>query len=210
VTTTPDPLAAIARNQERTDRRLDKLVEQVTGLAGDIARVARATGKGRGGPGDDEEEPPLASWLLVEDVSAALALLDDLLGWLDAVYLRWEGAALPSCWLWHPDMVEELLALREQHREAYAGERRSWKAVGDWLDRRVKVVERLGPLQTCELILHVPGGERDRPERRAALRSALELIAHDWSLARALPEPTPELLSQAQRHDHEHDLTPTS
>ena len=39
------------------------------------------------------------------------ATLAELGEWLRVVYLRYPDAAsgLPECWLWHPDVVEELL-----------------------------------------------------------------------------------------------------
>ena len=48
-------------------------------------------------------------------------LLEDLIVWLDHVYLRFPDGTLPECWLWHPDVVEELLWLRRGVVAAYRG-----------------------------------------------------------------------------------------
>jgi len=61
-----------------------------------------------------------AAWLLTEDPDAAV----DAVGGSDRVV--WTGCIsptptppLPTCWLWHPDVVEELWWLRCAHAEAY-------------------------------------------------------------------------------------------
>jgi len=52
--------------------------------------------------------PPVC-WLdFAGGTAEALALLAQLTAWLAEVYLRYTDAALPECWLWHPDVVEEL------------------------------------------------------------------------------------------------------
>ena len=205
-----DALLALANKVDRVDRRLDQIVERVTRLADTVAQVAQVAQRGRvAGGGDGEEQPPLPSWLLVDDESDAVEMLDELFGWVDAVYLRFEGAALPPCWQRHPDLVEELVALRGGWVEAYEGPKRSWKAVGDWLDRRPKVVQRLSELEICEVEQHQPGHERptgrewDLPAPKAPLRSQIEPIAHAWALTKSQPSVTQEELDQAMRHAKE-------
>ena len=76
---------------------------------------------------------------------------------MDAVYLRYRDADCPSCWLWHPEVVEELWWLRQAHADAYHPETGSWLRVGDWHDRqRPGVVRRLvRAVGSCELALHL-------------------------------------------------------
>ena len=199
-----DALLALVHNVDRIDQRVTNLTTRVTGLADKIAELGRrGRPAGGGAGGDGEEQPPLPSWLLVEDDSAAVGMLDELVGWVDAVYLRFEGAALPSCWLRHLDLVEELVALRGGWVDAYEGPKRSWKAVGDWLDRRPRVVQRLADLEVCEVEEHQPGHKRDRPVPKAPLRSQIEPTVHAWALTKSLPPVTQEELDQAMRHAKE-------
>lgn len=199
----PDPVKALARAQERTDRRVDEVLRKLTSLADSVATLGRTGGGpgGTGGAGGPEELAALPSWLLVEDPDVAVARVGELVGWLDAVYLRYEGAELPSCWLWHPGVVEELLVLRELWLEAFEGRGRSWRLVGEWHEKtRPGVVTRLKPVQACDLADHRRGGDRDRPGRTAPLRSALPALAPMWAVSRDLPYPTDAELAAARSH----------
>jgi hypothetical protein len=87
--------------------RLDELARVVAGLAEDITAA----------PPVEESTRAQPSWLGMPDDAEpeqAAALLLDLAAWVGAVYLRYPTSArgLPGCWLWHPDVVEELLWLR--------------------------------------------------------------------------------------------------
>jgi hypothetical protein len=73
-------------------------------------------------------------------------MLGELAGWLHAVFLRYPDgvAVLPECWLWHPDVVEELLWLMCAWRAAYEGRGASVQLAGDWHDRqRPGVIRRV-------------------------------------------------------------------
>ena len=54
------------------------------------------------------------------------------------MFLRYPDgvAVLPECWLWHPDVVEELLWLMHAWRAAYEGRGASVQLAGDWHDRQ--------------------------------------------------------------------------
>src|SRR5690606_9304661 len=55
---------------------------------------------------------PAPSWLLLpDDPQIVHRVLDELCSWLHAVFLRYPdgSAAVPECWMRHPDVVEELL-----------------------------------------------------------------------------------------------------
>ncbi|OLT19158.1 hypothetical protein BJF78_36380, partial [Pseudonocardia sp. CNS-139] len=208
----PDPLTALGRAQERTERRVDDLNRKLASLADSVATLGRTNaasgssggaGGGPGGTGEGDEEPKaLPSWLLVEDPDEAVGRLGELVGWLDAVFLRYEAADLPSCWLWHPGVVEELLVLRELWLEAYQGRAQSWRLVGEWHERhRPGVVARLRPLaKGCDLADHRPGGAADRLAATAPVRSALAVLPGMWAVNRDLPYPSGADLDAARRH----------
>lgn len=187
-------LEALGGFVERTSRRVDLaekllrvLTEQVAGLAGAAA-------------GDEPELPAVRSWLLVRDAGQASLDLADLVQWLAAVYLRYQHAVLPSCWLWHPDVVEELCWLRQAHAEAYTSPHASYTKAGDWHDRqRPGVVQRVQKaIGGCELVVH--GGGTQRPVVPLAVSTGR--IAEAWAGSCTSPHPTPEELTEADHHDH--------
>lgn len=196
-TPTDAPVAALGRALDRTIRRVEALDQAVRVLAGEVAELAA-----------DPAAPPSGprSWLLTVDPAAAAADLDDLAAWLDAVYRHYPDAALSSCWLWHPAVVEELWWLRCAHAEAYHPESGSWLRVGDWHDRqRPGVARRVrAVLGKCELSRHAP--VRDRPAdvtapARAPLVGHTKAVANAWTNAeRSLPEPTTEQLTESESY----------
>jgi hypothetical protein len=201
-TNAPDPgangqpqLAALGREVERLSRRqadLDTLVRQ---LADDITLLAPVDDS----EGEDGEPERLASWLATDDPEQARALLAGLVDWLSRVYLRYPGTALPSCWAWHPAVVEELLWLRNAHHDAGA----CWREVGDWHDRqRPGVTARIRKaIGDCELSRHTAGGDRRQPPPRAPLEDHVEQLPEQWTTHHDLPEPTEQQLAQADQHD---------
>lgn len=191
----PHPhLRALGHEVERTSRRVGTLDELVRELGDQVSTLARHLGADSPEPGDpgagSEDSGPRA-WLLTDDPEQAHIDLADLVVWLDRVYLTYPGASLPTCWLWHPALVEELWWLRHAHADAYspAG---SWLRVGDWHDRqRPNVVRRIRAAAiTCELSLHTEGGEAATPTVRTPLTSAAGMIA-EW-VAAGRPDPAPE------------------
>lgn len=222
---TPEQAHALSRAADRATREadtakretaavrgdVDRLSEIVTQLAGDFAATLRGRRPG-GRPGEDEEDPGLPSWLTVVETGAAVEHLADLIAWLDTVYLHYPDARpLPSCWAWHPDVVEELSWLRQAWREAFEGQRASWGAVGDWHTRlRPGVVDRVSAsLRGCELDLHKPGGEKAQPPAGVPFRTVIEPLAHEWTTRRAQPVPTQEQLREAERHDNQQSQSTT-
>lgn len=197
---TDDPRwAAIGRQVERTSERLDKHEEWFTQLATDVTTLVA-----RQKPG--QAEVPL-SWLAGElTTEAAQALLRDLAAWLHWVYLRYPGTQLPSCWLWHPAVVEELVWLRGAHRAAYEPDEGSWQRVADWHDRqRPGVVERVKRYAgDCELSRHAPDGDRALPAHTAPLATPADLdrIAHTWATDPDKPvTPTTDQLNRSATHN---------
>lgn len=202
-TAEPDPqVAALARELERLSRRV-RSVEQLAALtAQSTADLAARVDT----PADEEDEvgrEPLWSWLAPaqpRDAERTRAELAELVAWLDAVYLRYPGTALASCWAFHLDVVEELAWLRQAWVAAYDG---SWRLVGDWHDRqRPGVVRRVGSaLADCGLDRHVERGDRShRPT--VPLASAVEQLATSYSHEPYDPPyPTTEQTREAQTHD---------
>jgi hypothetical protein len=194
-------LAALGREVERLSRRLADLDALVRQLAEDITLLAPPPDDG------DENEPDepegLRSWLAAADAEQAHADLTDLADWLGRVYLRYPGTALPSCWAWHPSVVEELLWLRHAHRDAYHGRTGTWREIGDWHDRqRPGVTTRIRKaIGDCELSRHIPGGGRQQQPPEVPLASHADQIAEHWTAHRATPEPSEQQLSDADQHD---------
>jgi hypothetical protein len=134
--------------------------------------------------------------------------------WLASVYLRYPDSELPTCWAWHPDVVEELWWLRNAWCDAYTGAKASWQRVGDWHDRqRPNVTKRLAAAMRggierratrCNLGKHVAwAGE---PAPIAPLPDLLPHVLAAWcSTDRAQwpPTPTPAQVAEAQRHQDE-------
>lgn len=187
---------ALARHQERTDRRVTQLDIRVRELATTLA--ARAD------PADTEEDEGavrMRAWLQAgDDADAARAVLADLTGWLSEVYLRYPGAVLPSCWLWHPAVVEELCWLRAAHRDAYHPRTGTAAKAADWHERhRPGVARRIqAGIGTCELALHDPPHQAPP----VPLAEALDRIAAEWATHRGTPRPTPHNLTEASEHDN--------
>lgn len=215
-----DPqVLAMARALDRTGRKVTDLDKHVRQLAADVAQIAKVvaanpstTGdkpvNGSGNADDEGEEsvPEVRSWLLATDPDLAVADLADLIEWLDGVYLRYHATSLPSCWLWHPDVVEELWWLRKAHANAYDPELGSWQRVGDWHDRqRPGVVKRINTaVGACDLTQHQPGKPHGRPPVVAPLAGHAEQVAEAWTTGqRSHPQPSREQLDEAQEYLHD-------
>lgn len=217
-------MRALAREAERTRREVAELDAMMRQLAGDVASLARAVSTRLTNPLTDPPGSPHAaeevgepgkpgawSWLLAAgqvDPESAADAATDLVEWVDRVYLAYPGVALAPCWLWHPDVVEELRWLRALHDDAFDPENGSWRAVADWHDRyRPGVVRRVaGVLGTCELLLHAPGRERDPARvRLAPLGGQAARVAAAWAdpAGGRMPAPTAEQLAEAQAYQRE-------
>src|SRR4051812_15196299 len=208
-------VVALARAVDRAVRRVEGLDTAVAQLAVDVTVLARALDArvhpSSGESGADAAERGMRCWLLADDHDQAVADLADLAVWMDAVYLRYRDASVPSCWLWHPEVVEELWWLRQAHADAFHPETGSWLRVGDWHDRqRPGVVRRIvRAVGSCELALHLtdpthPGRLTGASDHVAApapapLTSAVAQIAAAWTAARAVPEPDAAQLGESDR-----------
>lgn len=200
-------VAGLAREVEQVRlavAKLDQLPSRVEELARLMARLAEtAAAQAR------RELPAVPLWLALEpdqhdadcgQVEADVVLeLTGLTVWMGGVYLRYADAArtLPACWLWHVEVIEELLWLRAAWYAAYTGETASVTAVGDWHDRqRPGVVRRIREYAgVCSVENH------QTPVRAPAvpLGSAAAGIARWWASHRdaLAPVPTPDQVSEA-------------
>ena len=196
-------VAGLASEVEGLRRTVDAL-RGLSGQVEDLARVVSelaervATAAGRPSP------VSAPSWLdLPADLLAAQPLLRDLVTWLGDVYLRYPdgGKSLPDCWLWHPDVVEELVWLWHAWLAAYRAEAATVTAAGDWHDRyRPGVVRRIKTVAgTCSLETHLPRGDRSGGRPVVPLAGAMAPIAQWWATRRTdtAPEPTSEQLATA-------------
>jgi len=150
---------ALAGELDRQGRRITALEHRagdiegaVQSLACDVATLASYVA-----PGGDKT---LRSWLLTTNPELASADLKALAQWLDAVWLRYPDAVLPSCWAWHPALVEELHVLRLAHVEAFDPKRGTIAKAVDWHDRlRPHAATRIcAAYRRCGLTRHVPAG----------------------------------------------------
>lgn len=204
-TPTNDSMLAVARAMERNRRKVDDLDSHVRQLAADVTQLA-VTFAGRpptrtpvGDTPDEPGPPEVRSWLLGSDPEQAAADLADLVEWLDRVYLRYPDAFLTPCWLWHPNVIEELWWLRCAHADAYHPQSGSWLRAGDWHDRQRpaatrRVREAIGK---CDLSLHTPDRPQGQPPTLAPLAAHAAEVAQAWTVAGARPVPTPEQLREA-------------
>jgi hypothetical protein len=165
--------------------RVDHLAETVRQLADTLNASTTTAGE-------------VASWLdLPADVDAARAVLGELLAWMQVVYLRYPDAAagLPDCWLWHPDVIEELLCLMQAWLAAYRDDKAAVSLAGDWHDRyRPGVVRRITTTAgRCSLENHQPRDGQTLPGAPVVpVEKAAEQIATWWATTRTDPAPVPD------------------
>lgn len=186
----------LARQVERVQRAQAAQEQMLRNLAADVARLARTA----------RPDPPL-SWLLAgaqagDDMAGLAAILNDLVTWVRDVYLFYPDARLAPCWLWHPGAVEELLWLRQYHREAYHPLGRSAAKAAEFHERFLPgVIKRLGKsLDGCDLTLHQPGQKHHRPHPiTAPLADYRHRIATEWA-TQQIPDPAPAELNDAKTH----------
>ncbi|PZS26561.1 MAG: hypothetical protein DLM61_18100 [Pseudonocardiales bacterium] len=168
--------------------RLDELADLVAQLATAVATATPAGGVG------------VASWLDLptDPPDTAAAVLTELIAWMEVVYLRYSDAAqgLPDCWLWHPDVVEELLWLMHAWLAAYHDDTAPVSLAADWHDRyRPGVVKRINTTAgRCSLEAHQPRDNQpdDGGQPVVPLAEAMAPIAEWWATHRTNPAPHPD------------------
>jgi hypothetical protein len=204
-------VAALARTVESVSRGLDDLKAGMrqTASAAELTRLARTVTelaeamtqapakRSSGGSAEDEVAPAVRSWLvLAEDEAAVQKVLSELLPWLQTVYLRYKDGreSLPVCWLWHPEIVEELLWLMDAWTAAFHGQEASLKLAGDWHDRqRPGVAKRVtGYSEGCSVLAHRE--HAGQPAVTVPLMNDADPFVTWWATGRDHngPTPTPE------------------
>jgi hypothetical protein len=162
---------------------VDQLESTVAQAVDDIAT---------GGRRPDPVRP--VSWIAhATDLAETTRQLAELAEWVAAVYLRYPVAAreLPDCWLWHPDVVEELAWLHQAWQAAYSPDTGTIAAAGDWHDRyRPNVAARIrAAVRVCSLEVHL------EPERGAVIPppsiGSVPAVAHWWTCVREQRPPVP-------------------
>ena len=197
-----DAIAALARQIERLETKVDgydleglqqgvhDLATTVAGLADELAEVVHMS---------DDGEKPAPSWLSPSEPvreDEATALLSQLTRWARRVYVRYADAALPECWLWHPEVIEELVWLRSAWISAYRGPKASAQRAADWHDRqRPGVARRIrAAAGSCSLREHLD----QPPPPVVPAGDAAPAIAAWWVRPSAtMPTPTGEQLRAA-------------
>jgi hypothetical protein len=197
-------VAGLAREFEqlyRDVRELRGLTGRVDDLAVTLAQMAETVATGK----QERPDEPAPCWIdhpadPGRDPAASRAtrdaagLLDKLASWVGAVYLRYSDAVsgFPDCWMWHPEVVEELLWLHRAWLAAFSSGAPG-TAVGDWHDRqRPGVVARIRAYAgMCSLEAHHPGQDRATPAPATPTADAVEAIAGWWATSRVLPGPIP-------------------
>ena len=171
--------AEIARAQQTADhahRVLIDIIDRVKELADHQANTRTSGGRASSVP---------VSWLTINDPITARAALDDLVDWLDRVYIHYPGAAdsLGECWPWHPAAIEELMALRAGWLAAYTGPDASAIRALDWHDRALPGVQRRlrALLGDCSQAAHRPGGRADQTHPHVPAASAVDKLAEWWA-----------------------------
>lgn len=197
-------VAGLAREVEQLSRKLkglDDLPGRVKQLARTVTQLAAEVAQGQA---SGTSRDAAVSWLdLPGDVELARQLLDDLVGWMDGVYLRYVDAAthLPNCWLWHPDVVEELLWLKQAWDTAYRSDEATVAMAADWHDRyRPGVVRRIEKLaRNCSLEKHDRrDGETPSSTPIVPVVSAVPAVSRWWGSDRYgyPPQPTEEQFAE--------------
>ena len=193
-------VAGLAREVEELRRTIEPLAEiggRVDELAELVARVAEVVEAMSTRPAPT----PAPSWLMAPPEEFTVRrLLGELGAWLHAVFLRYPDGAtvLPQCWLYHPDVVEELVWLMQAWCAAYQGPAASVALAGDWHDRQRPGVVRRVRLSagSCSIERHqTRTGWDQRPTGAVAVpgMDGVEHLARWWAHDRDQPAPEPDV-----------------
>ena len=131
-----DPIAAQLMSQAQTIARLRKDLDDLAHQSGDtfVGLVERIEGI-ESDAGSAASIPTAWCW---RDLGprAGEELWDQLTDWVDWVRSRYPLARkIPTCWVDHPEIVEELTALWLAWQAAYQDRNASLTAAADWHDR---------------------------------------------------------------------------
>lgn len=182
----------ITRNDTKQDDQIKTTAEQVTDLYGRVKKL---------GAGKETDEAPHFCWLLAGDPAQAYEQLAHLVDWVERVYLRYPRTALPSCWMWHPWAVEELLVLKDAHSAAYAPK----TAPKDRLDFHEKYLPNVRDRIDEELGTHTLELHQDRdmlpPPVPVADPMTVSRVVPEWVDNKVMPHPTGAEIADAFAYD---------
>lgn len=152
----------------------------------------------------DKLPVPQVCWLLKPDPDVAEAVMDDLKQWLRDVYVYLRE--LPECWAGHPDIVEDLLALRYAHHDAFVKSSGALKDRLDWLGTYLPAVaNRVRDAARCGRDGHPEASDTPAvPMERYASRAA-----RVWAVEKRTPAYTPAEEDEAQRWRNRHSIPDT-
>lgn len=190
---TPNPDAPVTRGAlAGVANEVDALRRAVRTLAGLPARVDQIAATlaqavddfSASGRRPDPVRP--VSWIAhSQELGETTRRLQELADWVGRVYLRYPVAAreLPDCWLWHPDIVEELAWLQQVWQAAYHPDTGTVAAAADWHDRyRPGAVTRIrASNRVCSLENHLQPGPG--PVTTAPSAGSVPAVAHWWTSA---------------------------
>ena len=161
--------------------RVEALETDVATLAEGYLRLTRQRDPSR-----------VRSFLQETDEEGARLLLEDLAGWIGKVWVQYPDGQLPDCWLYHPPIVEELVACMGVHRACFR-QGGTWQAFADWHARyRPATAERIRKYApSCTLDLHHAGEQFDPADVPSVPRlQDISLVAAQWIATGTAPYPT--------------------
>jgi hypothetical protein len=204
----PDTQEAIARDIDRLTRRVKDLGDKLgwnderEEIWKTIQKLAERQNMLASDPAP-AEAPTSRAWLLQvgEQPELLVERLTALVEWLDTVFLHYPGAQLPSCWMWHAWLVEELLWLQAYHGDAYSP-RGTGVQQGMWHDQSMpnlvgRITKHAG---SCDLSKHIPGGQAAKDPVAAPLGGHINDVAAAWATTGLAPDPTDEQREDARKH----------
>lgn len=133
------------------------------------------------------------SYLQETDEESARLLLEDVAAWAGQVWVQYPDGRLPECWLYHPPIVEELVAVMGAHRACFR-KGGTWGQFADWHHRlRPAAAERIRKYApSCAPSVHQPGEKFDAAAVPVVPRTEdISSVAAHWITTGTAPYPTP-------------------
>jgi hypothetical protein len=216
-------VALQVRNMTTTVNGMAEVATQVTGLSDQVMALAERLTSGEAD--SESAAPALPSWFEIEG-ERAQQMLADLVEWVDAILVRHYAAreALPECWMFHGEVVEDLLWLRAAwvaaHRDPDAKPHHAADFHERWLPSMMSRLRRQFGAGMCGFGKHRDGSgqyrqlrEEQFPDSRVPATDprAVETYARWWAQDRGrvdgvppgLPTPQPPARDGRQQRDQQ-------
>ena len=164
------------------------LTERMEALENDVATLAEGVLHLK----EQRDPSRVRSWLQEDDEEGARLTLGDLAGWVGQIWIQYPDGQLPECWLYHPPIIEELVAQMGAHRACFR-KGGTWQAFATWHDRRPGVAARIRSYApSCTLDLHQPGEPFDPAVVPTVPRlQDISVVASQWISTGTSPYPSP-------------------